>query len=947
MSGLTRLVISETCELTRAGVRYAFEREGIDVATADSAEEVGGLLADGERQLVIVGNRESEDAGISLVSALRGNGASTEKVSLLYLGDGQRRADALAAGATQFLERPAYARDVVTLARLIANRKVHTRIPTYVGDLGELCGMYYVLRALSASRWRGVLTLVRGLRRGELRFYDGEVTSAQVGVLHGLAALHQLLLWTEARIELRVEDVVRRRQIPLSQAEVLVDAARFLGEIRTAAAGMAPAGVYEQVPRKGDDLPARVTPVLRLFDGARTLADVVEDSPYRVFETLRASAKLLELGVIHETVSTSPHSAARAVLAIEEWLVGSEPVGVPPTLAREGSERLGPEPGEPASPPPEGVATEATRRARRESQPPADGAPSSASSTDWAELLPVAMASELPGYAAVVPSVKAAGEISVARERLEDVTSATDRAAMFGGGPTPEVGPVATSIPSLSQRDIDTDPIRPPIAPASDPQPAAPAEADADATVPVPLAEPEPEPESEGEREPEAQAHAVDVAAAPTRAVPASESETLKGVAPPESETAEPRDALAIAHDAAAAAVAAAQAFAASRAEAEAEAAPAEEQKAEEQKAEGPKPAQTARSRADTVETAPMERVRNLGLASGELSVSTSGEVSTPDITDHAPESGPTIQVAGELTEAGGVTSGEIGASDVAPSILTTPPAESIVVAESVADEERRAAADAEAHQRAAREAEAAQREAEEAAAAAEAEAEAARQATEAAEREEAEAAAARAAKAEAEAETEAEAEAEVEAEAARRAKAEADRLLAEEAAKKAAAAEEARRVAEQAAQRRADEEEAARRSAVQQAAAHRKVAQEQAATAVAQQTSQAVSQAFAAFTDEEEAFFRAGHKIAEQAPQPQFESFDDLETEPPKTFWQRLVSRPDRHRPGTDPGGVPTSPRPAARTGAPAAAPKPTAAPARNNSGSGKKKKKKKKKKR
>jgi len=55
-----------------------------------------------------------------------------------------------------------------------------------------------------------------------------------------------------------------------------------------------------------------------------------------------------------------------------------------------------------------------------------------------------------------------------------------------------------------------------------------------------------------------------------------------------------------------------------------------------------------------------------------------------------------------------------------------------------------------------------------------------------------------------------------------------------------------------------------------------------------------------AAFTDDEEAFFAAGHQIAEQ--RSPADSFDDLEREPqPKGFWQRLMSRPEQRRPDND----------------------------------------------
>src|SRR3977135_3766278 len=55
--------------------------------------------------------------------------------------------------------------------------------------------------------------------------------------------------------------------------------------------------VFEQdIPRVqsfGKQIPTEVYGVLRMFDGYRVLADVLEDSPYRVFETLRVAHRAL------------------------------------------------------------------------------------------------------------------------------------------------------------------------------------------------------------------------------------------------------------------------------------------------------------------------------------------------------------------------------------------------------------------------------------------------------------------------------------------------------------------------------------------------------------------------------------------------------------------------------------------------------------------------------
>src|SRR5262249_42405462 len=149
--------------------------------------------------------------------------AATADAPILWVGNGVRREEAWAAGADVVLDQPAFVRDVVTIGKLLAGRKRGHRAQV-TGDLGDFFGVFYLVRALAATGRGGVLTLVRGLGRGEVRFFEGEIPSAHMGGLHGQAGPHQLLLWSEARFEWRHEPVVRRRQIPLAHVEVLAHA---------------------------------------------------------------------------------------------------------------------------------------------------------------------------------------------------------------------------------------------------------------------------------------------------------------------------------------------------------------------------------------------------------------------------------------------------------------------------------------------------------------------------------------------------------------------------------------------------------------------------------------------------------------------------------------------------------------------------------------------------
>ncbi len=424
-------------------MRLGFEREGMPVSAADTRDEAAALF-DGVALVVAgpapgAGRAEPEQ----LIRALVVAGADRGAPPLLYVGNGVSRAEALAAGATAVLASPAFVRDVVTIGRILAGRRPGNR-SVMDADLGDTYGVFYLVRALCATGATGTLLMLRGLRRGEIRFFEGEVTSAQVGGMHGQAALHQLLLWTEARIELRNEAVVRRQQIPVALDQLLSHAAQFLSDLREVAGGLSPATVYEQDPAVvaslGRGLPTEVHGVLRLFDGHRTVADVLEDSSFRVLETLRVAERAAQVGLLRRRAVTRPRAVHRAMLEIEEWLVGGSgdaerpgAIGPAVAIAVEGTGPVG-----------------AGKAGKKKKGKKVGGAQAVSKEratveVDWAALVPRSAGLDAGLLSPVVPSSAAKGEIEAksvevrvsrdeGREGLETVMDAGDRDRLFQGG---------------------------------------------------------------------------------------------------------------------------------------------------------------------------------------------------------------------------------------------------------------------------------------------------------------------------------------------------------------------------------------------------------------------------------------------------------------------------------------------------------------------------------
>jgi hypothetical protein len=440
----TVLVVGDDARAADA-VRLAFERDGFAVV----AGAPGDAAVDDAVGLIVASGTGEVPAREAIERVVKGRTKGGRDVPVLYVGNGISRREAMSAGADEVIGRPAYARDVVTIGRLLADQPAEVR-GHWIGQIAETVGVYYLVRALASLGRSGVLTLSRGLRRGEVRYFLGEVTSAQVGGLHGQAALHQLLLWTDGRFDFRREDVVRRRQIPLPPDELFADAERFLQSVREVSGGLSPAMVLEQDPRQmlnqGKSVPTEVHGVLRMFDGNRTLADVIEDSPYRVFETMRVAATAVQAGILRRVHVERPRATFRAVLALEEWLAGGSKEAVVERVASLGDSgttnpvvpAVGTEPGTATEEVPRLGPSGKRKRRKAGSRGGGDGgrpttAPPmvAAPPIDWGALVPRGVAVEMQGLAQVVPSSQVSGEIAIPRE-LSDAPPATRKVLREG-----------------------------------------------------------------------------------------------------------------------------------------------------------------------------------------------------------------------------------------------------------------------------------------------------------------------------------------------------------------------------------------------------------------------------------------------------------------------------------------------------------------------------------
>jgi DNA-binding response OmpR family regulator len=288
---------------------YGFEREGCRVTRTSDLSRAVQLSRNGSPSLAVVMLREPTQPALDVIAALHG---IHRKMPILALGDAALQTAARAAGASDFLRTPTYIRDVVNVAKLSSYGEDGE------GLLSEFHGLFYVLRAMSSISRSGVLRLARGPRRAEIRFKDGKVVSATVRALQHLPALHHALLWEEAKVSIAGGTINKPSQFPLSSQEILDECERFLRDFAHAARDLGPPStIYQPIseprPAIAGLQPSEMVPLLKLFDGKHGLADVVEESPFRIFDTIRMIRRLVEGGVLTTNTVRRPSGPQRRI----------------------------------------------------------------------------------------------------------------------------------------------------------------------------------------------------------------------------------------------------------------------------------------------------------------------------------------------------------------------------------------------------------------------------------------------------------------------------------------------------------------------------------------------------------------------------------------------------------------------------------------------------------
>ncbi|MCA9582939.1 MAG: DUF4388 domain-containing protein, partial [Myxococcales bacterium] len=304
------LLLVDADPKSRRVLEVSLRKAGYTVGIASDGEAALSQVRAVAPDLILADTELPGMDGFALVDVLREDPVLA-KVPFLFLSSDtsiESKVRGLELGV-EYLTKPIYVREVLTRVGLALEKSLRRDMERgslqgtrFSGSLREM-GIVDLLQTIDVSRKSGTLDLHSEGREGRLWFRDGAVIDAECEGMVGEVAVYRFLVWAEGTFELKFGEITRDPRIEMNTQALLMEGMRRVDEWGRlleqippleAIVEVAPDALLEQLA----DLPDQVNGLLRLFDGKRTLGDVVRDARADDLKTLQTLSSLYFEGLL-------------------------------------------------------------------------------------------------------------------------------------------------------------------------------------------------------------------------------------------------------------------------------------------------------------------------------------------------------------------------------------------------------------------------------------------------------------------------------------------------------------------------------------------------------------------------------------------------------------------------------------------------------------------------
>ncbi len=307
-------------------LEVSLKKAGYSVTTASDGADALAKIEFSTPDLILTDTRLPRLDGYDLVRRLKDNSdyATIPVVFLTSQKSIEDKIRGLELGVEDYLTKPIFVRELIARVNLLLARRTQERMATSLptsartrlsGSLADM-GVVDLLQTFEVSRKSGEARITDGRREAKVFFRDGKVVDAELGRLRGEEAVYRALIWNSGEFEVDFHPVQNEDIIPTSTQGLLMEGMRRVDEWGRLLEQLPPLATvfeidHEQLVERLNEIPDELNGILKLFDGRRSLFDVVDESPFEDLSTLSTVTKLYFEGLlVMQEPEKEPHDDA-------------------------------------------------------------------------------------------------------------------------------------------------------------------------------------------------------------------------------------------------------------------------------------------------------------------------------------------------------------------------------------------------------------------------------------------------------------------------------------------------------------------------------------------------------------------------------------------------------------------------------------------------------------
>jgi CheY-like chemotaxis protein len=293
-------------------LEVSLKKAGFSVTTASDGVDALAKVELSAPDLILSDTRLPRLDGYELVRRLKER-PEQANIPVAFL-TGQKSIEdkirGLELGVEDYLTKPIFVRELIARVNMLLARRTHDTMATSVqsrrthfsGSLEDM-GVVDLLQTFEVSRKSGIARVYDGKREARIFFRDGKVIDAELGKLRGEEAVYRGLILSGGNFEVEFRGIPNEDVISTSTQGILMEGMRRVDEWGRLLEQLPPLEtVFEvdhvQLMERLNEVPDELNGILKLFDGRRTLLDVVDESPFEDLSTLSTITKLFFEGLL-------------------------------------------------------------------------------------------------------------------------------------------------------------------------------------------------------------------------------------------------------------------------------------------------------------------------------------------------------------------------------------------------------------------------------------------------------------------------------------------------------------------------------------------------------------------------------------------------------------------------------------------------------------------------